>query len=102
MPYLQTTLWRNDVGQTGTLGAGRIYLELGLSLEVAEVVHSGGEIRSPELRLLGVVQHGRVTPLTELSAQEAIALRVAETIDVERPVEETKELRIGLLGQESG
>ena len=102
VPYLQTIPWRDDVGQAGTLGAGRIYLELGLSLEVAEVVHSGGEIRSPELRLLGVVQHGRVAPLTELSAQEAIALRVAETIDVERPVEETKELRIGLLGQEGG
>ena len=102
VPYLQTTPWRDDVGQASTLGASRVYLELGLSLEVAEVVHSGGEVRSSELRLLGVVQHGWVAPLTELSTQEAIALRVTETIDVERPVEETKELRIGLLGQEGG
>ena len=98
--YAQTTTRCDSVYQTSSLGLSRIHTESRLSLEVAHIVHRCGEVGSTKLSFFCAIEHRRIPPLTQLTIEEAITLRITQAIEPERPVKEPQELCIGALWEE--
>jgi len=98
--YTKTAARYDGVCQASSLGLSRIHTESRLSLEVAHIVHRCGEVGSTKLSFFCAIEHRRISPLTQLTIEEAITLRVTQAIEPKCPVKEPQELCIGALWEE--
>ena len=98
--YTQTATRYDGVCQASSLSLGRIHTESRLSLEVAHIVHRCGEVGSTKLSFFCAIEHRRIPPLTQLTIEEAITLRITQAIEPKRPIKEPQELCIGTLWKE--